>query len=104
MRRANLTHPDGTWSGLTLKTETRPRPELCLLTAEHRLLLTQGEDPVLLGVVHPPAYGVDFFRTDRYRSAMPDSPRRSPSPRNRDCWNSIGRSPTTRQTPKPAAL
>ncbi|WP_435603649.1 hypothetical protein [Streptomyces sp. bgisy130] len=71
MRRANLTHPDGTWSGLTLETRTRPRPELCLLTAEHRLLLTQGGDPVLLGVVQPPAYGVDFFRTDRYRSPVP---------------------------------
>ncbi|MCX4639043.1 hypothetical protein OG775_28645 [Streptomyces platensis] len=71
MRRANLTYPDGTWSGLTLETEGRPRPELCLLTAEHRLLLTQGGDPVLLGVVHPPAYGVDFFRTDRYRSPVP---------------------------------
>ncbi|MEU8780324.1 hypothetical protein [Streptomyces sp. NPDC048637] len=61
MRRTNLIDPDGTWSGLTLDVRTRPRPDLCLRTAEHRLLLAQGGEPVLLGVVHPPAYGVDFF-------------------------------------------
>ncbi|MFJ3953821.1 hypothetical protein ACIPXV_27975 [Streptomyces libani] len=71
MRRANLTDPDGAWAGLTLDVRTRPRPDLCRRTAPLRLLLTQGGDPVLLGAVHPPASGVDFFRTDRYRSPVP---------------------------------
>ncbi len=71
MLRANLTDPDGAWAGLTLDVRARPRPDLCLRTAPLRLLLTQGGDPVLLGAVHPPASGVDFFRTDRYRSPVP---------------------------------
>ncbi|MFG2094050.1 hypothetical protein [Streptomyces sp. NPDC048612] len=73
MRRANLTSPpDGTWSGLSLEVQQRPRPDLCLLTAPpHRLLLAQGGTPVLLGVVDPPAHGVDFYRTGHYRSPVP---------------------------------
>lgn len=72
-RRTNLTRTDGTWSGLLLEERERPRPGLCLWTAGNRLLLTQGAaaDPLLLALVDPDRYGVDFHRTGRYRPLLP---------------------------------
>ncbi|GGV34589.1 hypothetical protein GCM10010277_19950 [Streptomyces longisporoflavus] len=72
-RRTNLTRSGGTWNGLLLEVRDRPRPGLCLRTADHRLLLTQGAaaDPLLLASVDPNRQGVDFYRTGRYRPPVP---------------------------------
>jgi hypothetical protein len=80
MRRTNVTRlDDGTWAGLLLEVQGRPRPGLCLMTAGNKLLLAQRTDPVLLAVVHEHRYGVDFLRTGRYRSFVP--PLRAPTTR-----------------------
>ncbi|MFF2773995.1 hypothetical protein ACFVU3_03730 [Streptomyces sp. NPDC058052] len=71
MRRGEVTRDDGTWSGLDLDVRDRPRPGLCVLTAGRRLLLAQGERPVLFAVVGEHLQGVDFWRTDAYRSFVP---------------------------------
>ncbi|QGZ51845.1 hypothetical protein GPZ77_28805 [Streptomyces sp. QHH-9511] len=48
---------------LILDVRDRPRPGLCLWTAERRVVLTQGGDPLLLAVVERGDLGVDFYRT-----------------------------------------
>ncbi|MFJ4525927.1 hypothetical protein ACIP4Y_34195 [Streptomyces sp. NPDC088810] len=44
---------------------------LCLFSAERRLLLAQRSRPVLLAVVEEDDNGVEFRRTDAYRSPLP---------------------------------
>jgi len=71
MRRGDVMRDDGTWWGLSLDVVDRRRPGLCLFTAGQRLLLSQASRPVLLAVVDPGLDGVDFWRTDAYRSCVP---------------------------------
>ncbi|MFI8827029.1 hypothetical protein [Streptomyces sp. NPDC053431] len=71
MRRTAINRDDGTWSGLSLEVEARPRPGLCLFSAEGRLLLAQEGRPVLLASVDDDHGGVEFRRTDTYRSVVP---------------------------------
>ncbi|RSN95468.1 hypothetical protein DMH26_21495 [Streptomyces sp. WAC 05379] len=71
MQRSNVTRDDGAWVGLSLDVEDRRRPGLCVLTAGPRLLLSQLSRPVLLAVVDEQLQGVDFWRTDEYRSFVP---------------------------------
>jgi hypothetical protein len=71
MRRTDITRDDGTWTGLSLEVHARSRPGLCLFTAGRRLLLTQESRPVLLAAVEEDFCGVDFWRTDAYRSLVP---------------------------------
>ncbi|MER6346526.1 hypothetical protein ACWC10_16500 [Streptomyces sp. NPDC001595] len=71
MRRGDVTRDDGTWTGLALDVEGRPRPGLCVFSARPRLLLAQSSRPVLLAVVAEDLDGVDFWRTDEYRSFVP---------------------------------
>ncbi|CAM5599596.1 hypothetical protein GCM10010329_49950 [Streptomyces spiroverticillatus] len=61
------------WTGLALEVEEgRPRPGFGVFTAGgRRLLLAQQERPVLLAVVEEGLGGVDFWRTDAYRSCVP---------------------------------
>jgi hypothetical protein len=71
MRRTDVVRDDGTWAGLTLEVESRPLPGLRLFTAGRRLLLTQETRPVLLAAVDADDCGVEFRRTDEYRSVAP---------------------------------
>ncbi|MES5822701.1 hypothetical protein [Streptomyces sp. RG80] len=71
MRRTDLTRDDGTWAGLSLQVPSSGRPGLCLFSAERRLLLCQGPEPVLLAAVEEDHCGVEFWRTDAYRSPVP---------------------------------
>ncbi|MFI1369265.1 hypothetical protein [Streptomyces griseochromogenes] len=71
MRRTDITGDDGTWTGLSLEVQTCRQPGLCLFSAEQRLLLTQQQRPVLLATVDKHLYGVEFWRTDAYRSPIP---------------------------------
>ncbi|MFJ5778819.1 hypothetical protein [Streptomyces sp. NPDC093094] len=71
MRRTDITGDDGTWTGLSLEVPSRGRPGLCLFSAERRLLLTQQSRPVLLAAVEEDHCGVEFRRTDSYRSVVP---------------------------------
>ncbi|MFJ5873488.1 hypothetical protein ACIQD1_02030 [Streptomyces sp. NPDC093088] len=71
MRRTDVFGDDGAWTGLVLEVESRRRPGLCLFAAEGRLLLAQGERPVLLASVDDDHCGVGFRRTDAYRSVVP---------------------------------
>lgn len=71
MQRSNVTRDDGAWVGLSLDVQDRPRPGLCVFTAGPRLLLSQLSRPVLLAVVDEQLQGVDFWRTDEYRSFVP---------------------------------
>ncbi|OIJ99343.1 hypothetical protein BIV25_09995 [Streptomyces sp. MUSC 14] len=71
MRRTDLTRDNGTWTGLSLEVTGRRRPGLCLFSARRRLLLAQQARPVLLAAVDEHYYGVDFWRTDHYRSLLP---------------------------------
>ncbi|MBY8339612.1 hypothetical protein LXH13_01020 [Streptomyces spinosirectus] len=71
MRRTDIAGDDGQWSGLALEVRSPRRPGLCLFTAERRLLLVQESRPVLLAVVDEDNYGVEFWRTDAYRSLVP---------------------------------
>ncbi len=71
MQRSDVTRDDGTWVGLSLDVPDRRRPDLCVLSAGPRLLLSQLSRPVLLAVVEEPLQGVDFWRTDAYRSFVP---------------------------------
>jgi hypothetical protein len=71
MRRTDITRDDGTWTGLSLEVTGRRRPGLCLFSAGRRLLLAQQSRPVLLAAVDEQYYGVDFWRTDDYRSLLP---------------------------------
>ncbi|WP_030678565.1 hypothetical protein [Streptomyces rimosus] len=71
MRRTDITGDDGTWTGLSLDVQARREPGLCLFSAARRLLLAQRSRPVLLATVEENNYGVDFRRTDAYRSVIP---------------------------------
>ncbi|MFI1768321.1 hypothetical protein ACH41H_40630 [Streptomyces sp. NPDC020800] len=71
MRRTDIIRDDGTWTGLSLEVQERRRPGLCLFSAERRLLLAQQSRPVLLADVDEHLAGVDFWRTDAYRSPVP---------------------------------
>lgn len=71
MRRTDITRDDGTWAGLALEVRSRRRPELCLFSAERRLLLAQRSRAVLLAAVDGDHCGVEFWRTDAYRSPVP---------------------------------
>ncbi|MGV4980927.1 hypothetical protein ACVB8X_29775 [Streptomyces sp. NRAIS4] len=71
MRRTDIVRDDDTWTGLSLEVRSRRRPGLCLFSAERRLLLTQETRPVLLAAVDGDHGGVDFWRTDAYRSVIP---------------------------------
>ncbi|WP_030861820.1 hypothetical protein [Streptomyces sp. NRRL S-37] len=71
MQRSDVTRDDGTWVGLSLDVRDRHRPELCVFSAGPRLLISQLSRPVLLAVVEEPLQGVDFRRTDEYRSFVP---------------------------------
>ncbi|WP_327596135.1 hypothetical protein [Streptomyces chartreusis] len=71
MQCSNVTRDDGAWVGLSLDVQDRRRPGLCVFTAGSRLLLSQLSRPVLLAVVDEQLQGVDFWRTDEYRSFVP---------------------------------
>ncbi|GGX90641.1 hypothetical protein [Streptomyces fructofermentans] len=71
MRRSDLSQDDGTWAGLTLDVQDRRPPGLRLFSAGQRLLLRQQSRPVLLALVDQHLQGVDFWRTDEYRSFVP---------------------------------
>ncbi|MFD5875873.1 hypothetical protein [Streptomyces sp. NPDC060322] len=71
MQRSDVTRDDGTWMGLSLDVQDRRQPELCVLSAGPRLLVSQGARPVVLAVAEEHHGGVDFWRTDEYRSFVP---------------------------------
>ncbi|MFG2789629.1 hypothetical protein [Streptomyces sp. NPDC048419] len=71
MRRTDITQDDGTWTALSLEVESRRRPGLCLFSTGRRLLLAQQSLPVLLAAVEQDYCGVEFWRTDAYRSVVP---------------------------------
>ncbi|WP_424921131.1 hypothetical protein [Streptomyces sp. wa1] len=71
MQRSDVTRDDGTWVGLSLDVQDRRQPELCVFGAGARLLVSQLSRPVLLAIVEEPLQGVDFWRTDAYRSFVP---------------------------------
>jgi hypothetical protein len=71
MRRTDITRDDGTWTGLSLEVQSRRQSGLCLFSAERRLLLAQQSRPVLLAAVEEDQCGVEFWRTDGYRSFIP---------------------------------
>ncbi|MFE5208904.1 hypothetical protein [Streptomyces sp. NPDC056600] len=71
MRRTDRVADDGTWTGLALEAEGRPRPGLCLFAGDGRMLLTQETRPVLLAAVSGDHCEVRFWRTDAYRSVLP---------------------------------
>ncbi|MFI8003576.1 hypothetical protein [Streptomyces sp. NPDC086010] len=71
MRRGNVTRDDGTWTGLSLDVRDRHLPGLRVLQAGPRLLISQHSRTALLAVVEEPLRGVDFWRTDAYRSFIP---------------------------------
>ncbi|WP_318206289.1 hypothetical protein [Streptomyces sp. SJL17-1] len=71
MRRNDVTRDDGTWVGLSLDVRDRHQQGLRVFSAGRRLLLAQQSRPVLLAVVDEHLQGVDFWRTDAYRSVVP---------------------------------
>ncbi|WP_330461644.1 hypothetical protein OIB37_35155 [Streptomyces sp. NBC_00820] len=71
MQRSDVTRDDGTWVGLSLAVQDRHQPGLCVFSAGARLLVSQLSQPVLLAVVGEQHEGVDFWRTDGYRSFVP---------------------------------
>lgn len=71
MHRRDVTRDDGTWAGLSLDVQDRHQPGLCVFTAGAQLLVSQMSQPVLLAVVDEQHEGVDFWRTDAYRSFVP---------------------------------
>ncbi|WP_189710003.1 hypothetical protein [Streptomyces anandii] len=71
MRRSDVTRGEGTWVGLCLEVENLQRPGLCVFSAGQRLLVSQLSRPVLLAVVDDQLQGVDFWRTEGYRSFVP---------------------------------
>ncbi|MFD0369629.1 hypothetical protein [Streptomyces sp. NPDC127114] len=71
MQRSDVRRDDGTWVGLSLDVRGRPRPGLCVFSAGSRLLISQQSRPVLLAVVDEQLDGVDFWRTEEYRSFVP---------------------------------
>ncbi|MFI8232484.1 hypothetical protein ACIGDI_26960 [Streptomyces sp. NPDC085900] len=71
MQRRDVTRDDGTWVGLSLDVQDRQQPGLRVFSAGQRLLLSRPSRPVLLAVVDEQLQGVDFWRTDEYRSFVP---------------------------------
>ncbi|SCD95633.1 hypothetical protein GA0115240_132615 [Streptomyces sp. DvalAA-14] len=71
MRRGDVRQDDGTWVGLSLDVQDRRLPGLCVLMVGARLLVSRLSWPVLLAVVGEQLQGVDFWRTDEYRSFVP---------------------------------
>ncbi|MFD5325174.1 hypothetical protein [Streptomyces sp. NPDC127092] len=71
MQRSDVTQDDGRWVGLSLDVRGRPRPGLCVFSAGSRLLISQQSRPVLLAIVDEQLDGVDFWRTEEYRSFVP---------------------------------
>ncbi|MFJ5078584.1 hypothetical protein ACIP8Z_28820 [Streptomyces sp. NPDC088553] len=71
MQRNDVTRGDGTWAGLSLDVRDRDQPGLCVFSAGQQLLISQRARPVLLAVVDEHLDGVDFWRTDAYRSVVP---------------------------------
>ncbi|MFE1268218.1 hypothetical protein [Streptomyces sp. NPDC058758] len=71
MRSGDLPPDDGAWTGLELEVRDRRQPGLCVFGAGRRLLLSQLSRPVLFAVVDAHLDGVDFRRTDAYRSFVP---------------------------------
>lgn len=71
MQRNDVTRDDGTWVGLSLDVRDPDRPGLCVFSTGPHLLLSQLSWPVLLAVVDEQLQGVDFWRTDEYRSVVP---------------------------------
>ncbi|MFJ9054942.1 hypothetical protein [Streptomyces sp. NPDC102409] len=71
MQRSDVTRDDGTWVGLSLDVQDRRRPELCVFSAGPRLLVSQRSRPVVLAVAEENHGGVDFWRTEQYRSFVP---------------------------------
>ncbi|MCT9009020.1 hypothetical protein ACWGKW_11840 [Streptomyces sp. NPDC054766] len=71
MQRSDVTSDDGTWVGLSLDVQDRRLPGLCVFSAGARLLVSRRSRPVLLAVVDEQLQGVDFWRTDEYRSVVP---------------------------------
>ncbi|MGW2200790.1 hypothetical protein [Streptomyces sp. NPDC001774] len=70
MRRSDVTRGDGTWVGLALDVRRR-RPGLGVYSAGPRLVVSQEARTVLLAEVGEHLHGVDFWRTDAYRSCVP---------------------------------
>lgn len=71
MQRGDVTKDDGTWAGLSLDIQDPHRPGLSVFSAGPRLLVSQLSRPVVLAVVDEYLDGVDFWRTDEYRSFVP---------------------------------
>ncbi|MFJ2956599.1 hypothetical protein [Streptomyces sp. NPDC087270] len=71
MQRSDVRRDDGTWVGLSLDVRDRDLPGLRVFSAGTRLLVAQRSRPVLLAVVQERFQGVDFWRTDAYRSFVP---------------------------------
>jgi hypothetical protein len=71
MQRGEVTRADGTWVGLALEVEDRRLPGLGVFIAGQRLLLSQQSEPVLLAVVEEQLGGVNFWRTELFRSPIP---------------------------------
>ncbi|MGW6951060.1 hypothetical protein [Streptomyces xanthophaeus] len=71
MQRSDVRRADGTWVGLSLDVQDRHQPGLCVFSAGPRLLVSRLSRPVLLAVVDEQLDGVDFWRTDAYRSVVP---------------------------------
>ncbi|MFF1299112.1 MULTISPECIES: hypothetical protein [unclassified Streptomyces] len=71
MHRSDVTRDDGTWVGLSLDVQDRHLPGLRVFSAGARLLLSQLSRPVLLAAVDEHLQGVNFWRTDAYRSLVP---------------------------------
>lgn len=66
----------GSWHALTLDVTQPQRASLQVqLAGQGRLLLTQNRQPVLLAVVGRSRSGVEYLRTDKFRS--PIKPRRA---------------------------
>ncbi|MEU9705814.1 hypothetical protein [Streptomyces sp. NPDC047981] len=71
MQRSDVTKGDGSWVGLSLDVQGPHQPGLCVFSAGPRLLVSQLSRPVLIAVVDERLQGVDFWRTDEYRSFVP---------------------------------
>lgn len=71
VERGDVTRDDGAWVGLSLNVRDRHQPGLCVFSAGQRLLVSQLSRHVLLAVVDGQLQGVDFWRTDEYRSFVP---------------------------------
>lgn len=72
MRATNLISPDGTgWGGLALDVDAPARPGLRVeVAAGRRMLLRQGDRPLLFARVTRDHYGVDFLRAGGIRSPI----------------------------------